>query len=455
MEKKLASVLTCGVLAMGLVGCGSEEKTATNSTPKNEVKTEEAVKDATVIRGTGAPRLTSAPPMIPLEKGKATLKVNVKGADKSKEFSASVIKHLEQGGSATSIADVSRKGNLPDSESFDVPSQGNYDINLSSDDDFKGDWEVVIEQKQKKDKEYDQQLRLTSITQQIGGEFPSSISPKNGYGSVMSNLTITDKNAISFQSVKEGNFVVTEMKNGKWTTVEKVTGKTEDERNKVLYPNTKANHLRNVTTTKGPGELLSYDGKHYIVLEEVNASPVDVTIPDELSTLLNKNDLKDVYWDFDNKIVYTLLIDRSSNEKSKSMLYRYDLQKQKLISNGDGKQTTTVPFNPSSERMRFTSDKKGNLYIASLTGTDSSGNNTNGVNPYAVTVVVFNKDMKMITKPTIVNAIYDYYGKGRFEIAATDKGLDIWNVYDARLVNGSNSAEPLTVGANRFSLTLE
>ncbi|GAB6428189.1 hypothetical protein bcgnr5372_38980 [Bacillus luti] len=41
MNKKLVSVLTCGVLAMGLVGCGSEEKTATNSAPKNEEQTKQ------------------------------------------------------------------------------------------------------------------------------------------------------------------------------------------------------------------------------------------------------------------------------------------------------------------------------------------------------------------------------------------------------------------------------
>ncbi|GAB6464040.1 hypothetical protein bcgnr5390_11600 [Bacillus luti] len=455
MKKKLVSALTCGVLSIGLVGCGSEEKTTTNSTTKNEVQTEEAVKDATVIRGTGAHRLTSVPPMIPLEKGKATLKVNVKGADKSKEFSASVIQHLEHGGSASSIADVSRKGNLPDSDTFDVPSPGNYDINLHSDDDFKGEWEVIIEQKVKKDKEYDKQLRLTTITQQIGGEFSSSASLSSDYkqgterrfgmeyGYDMKNFTIANNNSISFQSIKDGNFVITELKDGKWKQIEKDTGKTQSEMQEIRGTYSGAQIVAKVTTTKGPAELLSHNGKYILIYENINKEAEEVTVPKELISLF-KTGLRDVYWDFDNNIIYAIVTDTMSSNARETLMYRYDLKKQTFILDEKGKKTTPIPLKQSSERIHFANDKKGNLYLAGLPTNATSGDLR------SVSVVVFNKDMKLLAKPTPVNAIYYNY-----EIVGTDKGVDIWNVYNSKIVNGGKSSEPLKVGANRFSLSLE
>lgn len=41
MSKKLLSALTCGAIVFGLAACGSEEKTATNSSPKTEESTKQ------------------------------------------------------------------------------------------------------------------------------------------------------------------------------------------------------------------------------------------------------------------------------------------------------------------------------------------------------------------------------------------------------------------------------
>ncbi|MEJ1518180.1 hypothetical protein R3O67_33935 [Bacillus cereus] len=41
MSKKLLSALTCGAIVLGLAACGSEEKTATNSSPKTEEPTKQ------------------------------------------------------------------------------------------------------------------------------------------------------------------------------------------------------------------------------------------------------------------------------------------------------------------------------------------------------------------------------------------------------------------------------
>ncbi|GAB6464037.1 hypothetical protein bcgnr5390_11610 [Bacillus luti] len=458
MKKKLVSVLTCGVLSMGLVGCGSEEKTATKSTSKNEVQTEEVAKDGTVIRGTGVPRLTSARPTIPLEKGKATINIKVKGANKSDRLMASVSQHLDETiRSTTSLTTVSGDGNFSKSETFNVPSEGKYDIHVDGyrlAPDFKGEWEVVVKQKPKKDKEFDKQLRLTSMTQNIGGEFLSSITPKDeykkdaGYGSVISDIKITGANSISFQSLKEDSFVSTEMKDGKWKEVEKDTGKTKDQMLETRKTFPDAEFIDEMTTTKGPARLFYNNGKCYMVFEDVNASPEEVTVSEELATLLSSKGDKDIYWNFENKIVYTIVTDYSSEGKNK--MYRYDLNKQNYISDTQGNQTTLVPFTHTSERIRFANDKKGNLYIASL-----PTNATNGTESYSVTVAAYNKDMKLLAKPTVVHGIYDYADKGRFEIAATDKGVEVWNIYDARVVNGNSYVDPVQIGANRFSLVLE
>lgn len=152
MKAKLLSALTCGILAMGLVGCGSEGKTETNSTTKNEKQGKKAVKEAVVIRGTGAQQLSSKQVMIPLEKGKATLKVKLNGLEKTNEFSVSISEHLKDSDSTNSDTlhktkwEIEGKENHSGSSKFEVPSQGNYDIGLGSDANFKGEWEVVIEQ---------------------------------------------------------------------------------------------------------------------------------------------------------------------------------------------------------------------------------------------------------------------------------------------------------------------
>ncbi|MCU7667715.1 hypothetical protein [Bacillus thuringiensis] len=452
--KRISTLLLSASLITVLGACQKDNSTA--STSENiEIQTEDVAKGATIIRGKGEPRLMSESPMIPLNQGKANIKVKVNGLSKSETFSASVTPHLEGSGSTTSLTAVSGKGNFSKSESFDVPSEGNYDIRADGyqlSPDFKGEWEVVIEQKPKKDKDYDKQLRLTNITQQVGGEFSSSTTPKDeykkdaGYGSSMSNFTILDKNSISFQSLKDDKFVITEMKDGNWSKVEKDTGKTQAYIDEIRKKYSDLKYYATITSTKGPGVLVSYGGKSYIVLENLNTAPVEVTIPGELDNLLSSKDSKDVYWNFDNKIVYTLITDDTNGGKNKSMIHRYDLNKQKFIPDANGNQTTPISFRHTSERMKFASDKKDNLYIATLPENHE----------YSVTVAAFNKDMKMIAKPTKVNAIYgNYYGKGSFEIAATDKGVDIWNVYDARIVNGNSYEEPLKVGANRFSLTLE
>lgn len=457
--KRLGTVLLSAMLITVLGACAKDDTAAnTTATEKKEIQSEESSKDAFVIRGTGAHRLTSESPMIPLEQGKATLKVNVKGADKSKEFSASVIKHLENGGSASSIADVSRKGNLPDSDTFDVPSSGNYDINLHSDDDFKGDWEVIIEQKQKKDKEYDKQLRLSTITQQIGGEFSPPNSSKGDseeeteqsggieYGYDMRNFTITDKNSISFQTLKNGNFVRTEMKNGKWTKIEENTGKTQSQMLGIRKTYSGAKIVGKVMTTKGPAELLSHNGKHVLIYEDVNRTPEEVNIPQELVALFETG-LRDMYYNFDQNIIYAIITDtmtKNPDTSYKTLLYRYDLKKQTFLLDEKGKKTTPVPLKQSSEKIHFATDKKGNLYLAGLPTNAASGDYRH------VTVAVYNKDMKLLAKPTTVHAI-----KPGYELAATDKGVDIWSRYNSDTVNGSNSVGPTKIGVNRFSLTLE
>ncbi|MDA1675580.1 hypothetical protein [Bacillus cereus group sp. TH152-1LC] len=456
--KRISTLLLSASLITVLGACQKDNSTASTSENK-EIQTEDVAKDATIIRGKGEPRLMSTFPMITLNPGKATIKVKVKDLNKSETFSAAVFQHLEGTGSTTSIASVSGKGDFSQSESFDVPSEGNYDVNISGykiSPDFKGDWEVSIEQKPKKEKGYDKQLRLTNITQQIGGEFDSSTAPKDeykkdaGYGAAMSNFTILDKNSISFQTLKDGKFVITEMKNGKWTKVEKDTGKTQSYIDEAREKYSDFDYISDISTNKGAGVLVSYGGKHYIVFENLNAAPEEVKITGELANLLLSKDEKDVYWNFDNKMVYTIVTDYRSDEKNKWLMHRYDLNKQKFIADANGSQTTPMPFGHTSERMRFANDKKGNLYIASLPASATDGSNS-----YSVTVATFNKDMKMLAKPTRVSAIYDYFDKGRFEIAATDKGVDIWNVYDARVVNGNSYTEPLKVGANRFSLTLQ
>lgn len=428
------------VLIFALAACSKSNEAGTK-----EIKTKLMDGDEIIIKGVGKPFEPSDSTTVALNEGKASIKMQVKNSEKDIYFDVALFPEIEGNGSVYSLVTVDGNGDFSKEEKFEVPKKGDYTINIHMDgnvqDDFKAEWKVVINQKPQKDSKYKKQLRLAEVDQVIGGRMDSMVTGETGYGSVVRDFKVLGSDSVSFLTYFNDHYYKTELKNGKWKTIEEETGNPLDELEKIRESHSDFDSLLDLNTSKGEAKLITYGGKYYIFYEDVTIPQEEIALSEEFLANKELMDSDSVYWDQKKKMVYSVV-----DEEGDKVIYRYDLNKNKIVRDEKGEvEATPLPFDEEIvEPVRFATDKDGNVYVAALVSDE-----------YRVLLTAYDKEMKMIAKPITVTSIYENYDKGKFVIVATNNGVDIWNVFDERIVNGYEFSGPTKIGVNRHSIVLQ
>jgi hypothetical protein len=122
-------------------------------------------------------------------------------------------------------------------------------------------------------------------------------------------------------------------------------------------------------------------------------------------------------------------------------LYRYNLKTQQFIKDDNQSEVTPLPIQEESKSIRFAVGKDGVTYIGFISG--------------ALSILTYDKNMSQLAEPAFVYGVFDGGSyQGQYQMDATDKGVDVWNVYDARVINGEHYEKPVNIGVNHFSFSL-
>lgn len=449
MRKRVAFVMFL-CLCFALSACNSNKETASSSDNKELSK-----KGITIISGQGKPiqNNVSEKPSLYLHEGTASISAKLSDAPSGDAFSVRVFTRIIGSGTSTELASVFPEGNSGDEEDFDVTESGYYEIDIRGEDlpeDYNGNWEIKVQQAPENNSEYKKQLRVSSFTENIGGTFASSFTPAKydgenlGYGKLVNNMKIDGSNSLSFQTINDGDEVYeNSLINGKWTNKEKETSK-ELPINQLYDVEDGASSLFDVSTSKGSGKLVTYNDKFAIVFDEPGIKNKELNVNDLFKTVVTEMNVSSAYYDFKSNIVYLVGSNPNPEIEADTVLYRYDIDKQDFIlDNSEEPASINLPFESTANRVIFSKDTKGNLYIGSI------------VDAYTLSVAVYDKNAKIVAEPVNLYSTFDYNGKGRLDMKATNNGVDIWNVYDTRLTAGDNYSDDVNVGVNKYSLILQ
>ena len=449
VKKTVSAIMLSGLVIGGLAGCGSSASSVDNG--ESKVKLDG---NTTVVRSNGITPLLSPIPTVYLEQGKAKMEVRVKKSDDNTSFNSSVIEHLEGGGSVSSLTSLSGTGNYSDNEEFDVPKSGYYDIDSAGGDihrnltensgKFNGNWEVTVTQKPQKDDKYDNRLHMALVDQSVGGEIKSKLTDAysgEGYTEGVKGFRANGQNSVSFLNETDDEVTKSTLTDAKWSSKEKEIN-SDDFYDK--HPD--AESITEIRTSMGGAEIANNNGDYYLVFDDTTIKPKKVSIPSKITEAIKPR--RD-YWDLKDDVIYlgeNKQID-SDNDGIKDIfewyLTKYDVKENKYILNDKNKKTLVkLPFDP--EDANYATDENGNLFVVNCNAPDS----------YQLEAVAFNKDFKQITK--VVKLDTPYADKDKtITIAAYDNRLDIWSMYDARVLTNLDYSNPLNIGVNRYTLTLE
>jgi len=445
--KKVLSAFAASTMFASLVGCSSDD---TLSMKSNGGAEDNLSPTTTVIQGVKVKPLGAGQPVVYLKKGSASLEVKMKNAAKDDAFSVAIMPHLEGAGTTSSIGVVSGTGNFSKDTKFDVPKSGYYEVTVVGDTlptNFKGTWNASVEQGVEKNKDYDKTLHIASFKEKIGGEFLSSKKPIDenindiGYVRDIEGFRAIDKNTASISSTNdEGNFEESKSTNGKWILKEK---STDDLNNlsKLYYDDPNLEELATVSTDKGLATLCLTLGKYYLVYADEDYKNVELTPQKKLLDFYEEVKPSALFFDSKQNIIYA-----AGNIDNRSVLYQYDVNKKAFVKDNNGKPLTKkLPVKEIGPTARYAKASDGTFYIAnSLTNQD-----------FDVEVAVFNKDFKLLAKPIKLTSIPNNSYRGDFTLAAYKNRVDVWSYYDSRTLNGLNYNEPLNVGLNKYTITLE
>jgi len=449
VKKKVSAILLSGLVIGSLAGCGSSTSSVDNGESKVKLDGE-----TTIVRSNGVTPLLSPIPTVYLEQGKAKMEVRVKKSDDNTSFNSSVIEHLEGGGSVSSLTSLSGTGNYSDNEEFDVPKSGYYDIDSAGGDihrnltensgKFNGNWEVTVTQKPQKDDKYDNRLHMALVDQSVGGEIKSKLTDAysgEGYTEGVKGFRANGQNSVSFLNETDDEVTKSTLTDAKWSSKEK-----EINSNDFFDTHPDAEDIEEIRTSMGGAEIANYNGEYYIVFDDTTIKPKKINISSKIIEEVTSNR---IYWDIDADAVYLAeykAVDKDgdgSKETASWYLNKYDIKKNKYILNDKNKKSLVkLPFDP--EDANYATDENGNLFVV----------NGSAPNSYEIEAVAFNKDFKQITE--VVKLDTPYADKDKtIAIAAYDNRLDIWSMYDARVLTNLDYNNPLNIGVNRYTLTLE
>ncbi len=449
VKKKVSTILLSGLVIGSLAGCGS----STSSVDNGESKVKLAG-DTTVVRSNGVVPLISPIPTVYLEQGKAKMEVRVKNSDDNTSFNSSVIEHLEGSGSVSGLNSLSGTGNYSDKEEFDVPKSGYYDIDSAGGDihgeltensgEFNGSWEVTVTQKPQKDDKYDNRLHMALVDQSVGGEIKSKLTDAysgESYTEGVKGFRVNGQNSVSFLNDTDDVVTKSTLTDAKWSSKEKEISSDD------FYDNhPDAEDIKEIRTSKGGAEIANNNGKYYIVFDDTTIKPKKVNISSKILEEVTSNK---IYWDINSDAIYLTeykAIDKDGDGSSDTEGYylnKYDIKKNKFVLNNKNKKALVkLPFSPKDEN--YATDENGNLFVV----------NGSAPNSYEIEAVAFNKDFKQISD--VVKLDTPYADKDKtIAIAAYDNRLDIWSMYDARVLTNLDYSNPLNIGVNRYTLTLE
>jgi len=445
--KKVLSTLAVSTLLASLVGCGSDD---TLSTKGNEGSEDNLSPNTTVIQGEKVKPLSAAQPVVYLKKGSASLEVKIKDAAKGDAFDVAIMPHLEGAGTTSSVGVVSGTGNFSKDTKFDVPKNGYYEVMVANDSlptNFKGTWNASVEQDVEKNKDYNKTLHIASFKEKIGGEFLSNKNPIDenmndvGYVRDIRGFRAIDQNSASISSTDdESNYEESKSVNGKWTLKEKSTHELSN-LSKLYYDDPELEELATISTDKGLATLCLTLGKYYLVYADEDFKNVELTPQKKLLDFYEEVKPSALFFDSKQNIIYA-----ADDTDNGSVLYQYDVHKKAFIKDSNGKLLTKkLPFEEIGDTARYAKADDGTFYIAnSLTNQD-----------FDVELAAFNKDFKLLAKPIKLTSIPNNSYRGDFTLAAYKNRVDIWSYYDSRTLNGLNYSEPLNVGLNKYTITLE
>lgn len=449
MKKQVSAILLSGLVVGSLAGCGSSTSSVDNGNSKVKLNGE-----TTVFRSNGVNPLMSPQPVVYLEEGKAKVEVQVKDADKNSSFSGSLIEHLENGGSASSISTFSGSGNYSNKEEVDVAKSGYYDIDAvggngdgqitENSGQFKGNWEVAVTQKPQKDDKYDNRLHMALVDQSVGGEIKSKLTDSyygEGYTEGVKGFRVNGENSVSFLNETDDAVTKSTLTDAKWSSKEKEISSDDFFDN---HPD--AEDMKDIRTSMGGATIASNNGDYYVVFDDTTIKPKKINLPSKMIEEVTSNE---VYWDINADAIYFTeykAIDKDgdgSPDTEGYYLNKYDIKKNKFVLNHKNKKALVkLPFSPKDEN--YATDENGNLFVV----------NGSAPNSYELEAVAYSKDFKQITE--VVNLATPYADKDKtIAIAAYDNRLDIWSMYDARVLTNLDYNNPLNVGVNRYTLTLE
>ncbi|MFP3726391.1 hypothetical protein U8V72_14480 [Priestia filamentosa] len=447
--KKAFGALILSSLVVGLAGCGGSDNAVESGDSKIKLS-----KDATIIRSNGVRPLVQPTPVTYLEEGPAKIETKVKGSNDMK-FSSDLFIH--EAASKTGLAYTNGTGSYSKNSEVNISDAGYYDIDVfggtgnetENSGDFDGKWEVTVTQKPQKDKEFDKTLHFSLLDQSVGGELKSKLSEEfydSDYTEAIRGFKVKDESSISFLTQMEDDSVLSsEMKNGKWVSKEKETAEANGIDNfENEHPD--AEFLKAITTSNGKAELHSIGSTYYIVFYDNSISPEKIKVP--------KEDIKeifgsDAFWEEKTNSVYSIKYKETSSyeDSAEAYLQKYDLKKKAFIKNKKGNSLLTkIPFENMGSTVYFATGDDGNVYVVNTLDND--------FNNYIFEVFAFDEDFKQLAKPTKLTG--SYADKDKAVAVAAYKGrLDIWNIYDARILVNLDYNNPLNIGVNRYTLTLQ
>lgn len=446
--KKALSTLAVSTLLASLVGCSSNDSASTNN---EEGGAKGSSPNVSVVEGSKVKPLGAGQPTVYLKKGSATLNVAMKDASKNNALDVAVMPHSEESGTTSSIGVISGTGNFSKDTKFDVPKDGYYDITVAGDtfpDDFKGSWKASVEQKADKDQMHEKTLHVANFKEKIGGEFSSAQTPMDyeaigptGYAQVVMGFRALNKNSASIgTSVDKGDFAVSKSENGKWTNIEKSTNEM-DNISKLYYNDTQVEELATLSTDKGPATICLSMGQYFLVYDDSAFKNIELTAQKKLLDFYEEVKPQALFWDSKASMIYA-----ADNTSKGTVLYQYDAEKKEFVKDKNGKRLAKkLPFTEIGPKARYAKASDGTFYIAnSLTNQD-----------FDIEVAAFNKDFKLLAEPIKLTSIPNDMNRGDYTLAAYNNRLDIWSYYDSRTLNGTNYSDPLKVGLNKYTLTLQ
>lgn len=426
------------ILVLFLAACNSD-----SSTGKAKDQPSSPNNDETIITGVGKPFESISDITLNLVEGKGRLEVKVKESEKDIKFIASLLPSLEGSGSSTTIANVYGEGNYNKGEDFNVTEPGKYQVSISGNypDDFKGEWEIIVKQKPAKNSGDKQQLRLSKVQEIVGGRQDSLVTGDAGYGDLVEDIKINDADSLDLLIRYEDDYYLSKLESGKWTTVEESAENAQAKINELneTYSDFDTTSF-DFKTSKGSARLISYEGKHYVFYEDLNVPQKEANFSEEFFSMEEVLNSDSIYWDEDKDMIY-IVVSSSPRE-----IIRYDSKANKFLTDNDGElQSTSIPFNEEIEDpVRLSVDKNGTVYAGAISKEN-----------YQLFLTAYDDKMNLIAEPISISNIFGTYGEGTFTIKATDHGVDIWNVFDQRLLNGQDYNQPTVIGINKFSVSLQ